>query len=152
MLFQTHILLGVVLFLLSRPLLQEGNEIVFFLLVLLGSILPDIDSRNSKINRWSGAIGIIVVFFAKHRSLFHSLVFHISLFFVVQYFFDWYYATALLLGYLAHLIGDGITPAGVMVLYPFSSFKIRGPVKVGGFMEGVVMVLLAFLIVKEFFL
>ena len=68
MLFQTHILLGVVLFLLSRPLLQEGNEIVFFLLVLLGSILPDIDSRNSKINRWSGAIGIIVVFFASKHS------------------------------------------------------------------------------------
>jgi inner membrane protein len=118
--------------------------------VLLGSILPDLDERNSKINQWSGFIGKIIVFFFKHRGLLHSLLFHVGLFVLVSYTFNTYYAAALFIGYIAHLIGDGITPMGVQVLYPFSKFKLRGPFRVGGFVEKIIMVSLSVFILFRF--
>tara|TARA_Y100000310_G_scaffold344364_1_gene456769 strand:- start:10527 stop:10979 length:453 start_codon:yes stop_codon:yes gene_type:complete len=150
MLFHTHILLGIVLFLITKNFFT-GNDYIAFFLVLLGSILPDIDSHNSKINKWSGIIGRIIVIFTKHRGLFHSLLFHALLFIVMLYYFNIYYATALFVGYLAHLIGDGITPRGIKLFYPFSNFRIKGPIKVGGWFESLIMVLLFVLILVKLF-
>lgn len=151
MLFHTHILLGIVLFLLTKDFFSGGNVIAFFLLVLLGSVLPDIDERSSKICRWSGILGGFVAFFSKHRGFFHSIVFHLILFVVMAYFFNRYYAAGLLVGYFAHLLGDIITPAGLAIFYPFSKFKIRGPVRCGGFWEGVIMVMLVVLVISKLF-
>src|SRR3989344_5508382 len=118
--------------------------------ILLGSILPDIDEKHSRINKWFGIVGSIVAFFAKHRGFFHSLLFHGIIFFAISYFFNTYYAWALLLGYTAHIVGDGITPMGVQLFYPFSQFKIRGPIKTGGFWEGIIMIVLIIVIIKQF--
>ena len=150
MLFHTHILLGIVLFILTRTLFGGGNEIIFFLLVLLGAILPDIDSKNSKINRWSGIIGIIATFFAKHRGIFHSVLFHVALLFVLTPLIGVYYASGLFLGYIAHFVGDGVTKAGLAPLYPLSLYKIKGPLRVGGFVEGIILVVLFTWIVFRF--
>ena len=150
MLFLTHILLGITFFLLLRNYFSEGSTILFFLLILLGSILPDIDEKHSRINKWFGIVGSIVAFFAKHRGFFHSLLFHGIIFFAISYFFNTYYAWALLLGYTAHIVGDGITPMGVQLFYPFSQFKIRGPIKTGGFWEGIIMIVLIIVIIKQF--
>jgi inner membrane protein len=149
MLFNTYILLGIVFFLLVKDYFPIGSNILFFALVLLGSILPDIDSPNSKINRWSGIIGKVVTFFFKHRGFFHSLLFFGILFFIVQHFWNGYYAFGILLGNIAHLIGDGITPAGVKIFYPFSNFKIRGPIRTGGMFEWVILFSLIVLVVKD---
>jgi inner membrane protein len=151
MLFPTHILLGIVFFLLLKDFFSGGNEVIFFLLVLLGSVLPDIDEKNSKVNRWFGFLGLFIAFFAKHRGFFHSLLFHGILFLIISYFFNTYYAFALFLGYLAHLVGDSVTPMGVQLFYPFLKFKFRGPIKTGGFYESIVLVLLVVVILKEFF-
>ena len=151
MLFHTHILLGILFFLFFKHIFQGGNEIVLFLLVLLGSVLPDIDSKYSKIHQWSGFIGRIITFFAKHRGLFHSFIFHLFLFFAVSFFFSSYYAFGLFLGYLAHLLADGLTRRGVQVFYPFSSYTIRGPLKVGGLVEGLLLVVFVALILKLIF-
>ncbi len=152
MFFHTHILLGVGLFLIVNDFISFENQALALLLVLLGSILPDIDSRYSKINRWSGIVGIFVTFFFKHRGIFHSLVFHFILALIAGYFFGFIYALALFIGYSAHLIGDALTRGGVKFLYPFSNFKLRGPFKVGGFAETIIFVLLAvFILIKLFF-
>jgi inner membrane protein len=149
MLFRTHILIGIIFFLLLRKFFSGGDEILFFLFVLLGSILPDIDEANSKINRWSGIIGKWVSFFFKHRGIFHSLLFAVLLFIIVAVYWKSYYAWALALGYVAHLIGDGITPMGIQIFYPFSTYKIRGPIRTGGWMEGMVFLVLVVVIIKE---
>jgi inner membrane protein len=151
MLFYTHILLGVVLFILTKGILNGGNEIIFFLLLLLGSILPDIDADRSKINQWSGFIGRIISIFVKHRGIFHSIILHLLIFVIVSYFFSVYYAQGLFLGYIAHLIGDGVTLRGVKVFYPFSEFKIKGPIRVGGIFEWLIMGALIVFIAKQFF-
>ncbi len=149
MLFYTHLLIGITLFLLVKDYFAKGNELFFFLLVLLGSILPDIDEGKSKINQWSGILGRIIAFFSTHRGIFHSLLLYLFFFLIISYFYTIYYGQALFLGYLAHLLGDGITKQGVQVFYPFFDFKIRGFVKVGGFWEWLIVAVLIVLIVKE---
>ncbi|MBT4539420.1 metal-dependent hydrolase [Candidatus Woesearchaeota archaeon] len=150
MLFHTHVLLGIVFFLVFGKLLGGGSSVVFFLLVLLGSIFPDIDERRSKMNRYSGFIGLIIAFFFKHRGIFHSLIFAGVVSLILGYFWQANYAYGFLLGYVAHLVGDGITRMGIKPFYPFSKFKVRGPLKVGGFVEGLILLMLGIGIVVYF--
>lgn len=147
MLFATHLLLGILFYLIFHRFFAGGNEIIFFLMVLLGSILPDIDERSSTINRWTGVFGKVISFFFKHRGIFHSLFLALLLFLVISVYGSTYYATALLLGYIAHLVGDSFSPSGIQMFYPFSQFKFKGPLKVGGFLEWIVLVLLMVLVV-----
>ena len=139
---------GITAFILLSPLFSGGNEILFLVFVLLGSVLPDIDDGHSKIKKASGVIGSIVSFMFKHRGIFHSLVMVIILF-IVMSFWNSYYAWGLCVGYLSHLISDALTPMGIKFLYPFSSFKLRGPIKVGGIGEWVVLFGLIILVAKE---
>jgi len=148
--FHTHVLIGIVVFMIFKDFFSGGNEIIFFIMVLLGSVLPDIDERRSRINRWSGIFGIIIAFFAKHRGFFHSLLFYIILLIVISIYWSNYYAWGLFLGYFAHLLGDGITRMGVPIFYPLSKFKIKGPIKVGGLTEAIILIGLAIYIIKQF--
>ena len=148
--FHTHVLLGIVVFLFFKDFFSGGNELIFFFMVLLGSVLPDIDERRSRINRWSGFVGTVIAFFAKHRGFFHSVTLYFILLLVITAYWSNYYAWGLFIGYVAHLIGDGITRMGVPVFYPFSQFKIKGPIKVGGFVESIILVVLAIIIIKQF--
>lgn len=147
MLFQTHILLGIIVFLLLKDFFTGGNQYLFLFLLLLGSILPDIDEPHSKINKWSGFVGKWITFLFQHRTMFHSLFLHTTLFLILRYYWNTYYASALFLGYFAHIMGDMLTPFGVALLYPFSMRKVRGPIRVGGVVEKGIMVVLVILIV-----
>jgi inner membrane protein len=138
MLFPTHVLFGIVAFLITKNWFNNGNVAIFFVLVLLGSILPDIDSPGSKINQWSGIFGKWATLLAEHRGYFHSVFFFGLLFLLISYFTSYYYGMALIIGYIAHIIGDGITPRGVKIFYPFSKLKFNGPIKVGSFSETVI--------------
>ena len=148
MLFHTHLMFGITTFILLSPVFSGGNEILFLVFVLLGSVLPDIDDGNSKIKKASGVLGSIVSFMFKHRGIFHSLIMVIVLFIVMSFWIS-YYAIGLTIGYLSHLLSDALTPMGIQFLYPFSSFKLRGPIKVGGIGEWVVLFGLVILVVKE---
>jgi len=78
-------------------------------------------------------------------------IFHSFLFFLISFFFPFSYASALFLGYLAHILADGLTVQGVQLFYPFSSYKTRGPVRVGGLMEEIILLVLVFLIIESLF-
>jgi len=151
MLFYTHLLLGVLFFLIFKQFFSGSQEIAFLLLVLLGSILPDIDESKSKINQWFGAGGKIASLFSQHRGIFHSLIFTVFLFLLISFLTQTYYAYALALGYLSHLIGDALTPMGVQIFYPFSKFKLSGPIKVGGLGEMFILLLLLAILIKLLF-
>ena len=149
MLFHTHLLIAVAFFLIARLVYPSINSPLFLVILLFGSILPDIDEPKSTINRWSGIIGRFITFFARHRGFFHSLLFITILSGAIYYFLNPKYAIALGLGFLAHLIGDGVTPMGIELFYPFSRFRISGPIKVGGWAEKIIMVLLLLFIVWQ---
>ncbi len=150
MLFYNHILLGIISFLIFKDFFVGGNEILFFFFVLLGSILPDIDGE-SKVNRWSGFVGIIVKKISKHRGFFHSVFFFLFLSVVMNLFLGNYFAWGLLIGYFSHLFGDAITRMGVRPFYPLSYFKIKGPLKVGSFMEEIILLVLFCVVLLKVF-
>jgi len=147
MLFLTHLMVGVLVGLLVRSFLSGGNYIVFFFLVLLGSILPDIDEGNSKITKWTGLLGKVISLFSRHRGFFHSLFFVILATLVVRMVGGYYYAWGLFLGLMGHLCSDGLTKAGVNFFCPFSRFEVRGWVKTGSVGETVIQAVVLGLII-----
>jgi inner membrane protein len=149
MLFRTHILLGIVMFLFVKDYFSGGYQVIFFLLILLGSIFPDIDNGKSKMKKASGVIGGIISFLFKHRGIFHSLFFAGLISFLLAFFWKSYYGWGFFLGYFSHLIGDSLTPMGVHLLYPITKWKIRGPIRTGGIGEWAVLIGLIILIIKE---
>ncbi len=152
--FRTHILVGIIFFLALRetfPYVAEsgqGNQLLFFLVVLLGSILPDIDETKSTITKWSGLPGKTVAVLFRHRGIWHSLFFAALAALLVTMSWNGYYAVALFAGYVSHLFADLFTRGGVQLFYPFSDFKIRGFLRVGGWMEKALYLLLIVLVVR----
>jgi len=149
MLYNTHLVLGIAFFLVLKDYIVGGNTVLFLLMVLLGSVLPDLDQPRSKISFWSGFIGVIVNAFSKHRGFLHSLPFFFVISFMVGYFWNPVYGLGLFVGCCAHLLGDVITPQGVKMFYPFSDFRLRGPMRVGSAIETSILIGLGLLIVRE---
>ena len=147
MLFYTHLLLGILFFTFFKDYFSGGNTIIFLGMLLLGSILPDIDESHSTINRCTGIVGKIISFFFEHRGIFHSLLFAFIFFVGITQYWSNYYGWALQLGYCAHLLGDALTKRGVQIFYPFSHFKLKGPLRTGGFLEAIVLVLIVVVLI-----
>jgi len=149
MLFRTHILFGLAAFMLASNFMTTNY--IFLFLVLLGSILPDIDEKHSKMNQWAGIFGNLTVFLTKHRGIIHSLPFNFLLLSTISFFFGTYYAIALTFGYVSHLLADSLTPMGVHLFYPFSNFRIKGPIKTGSFLENILALFLFVFIAIQLF-
>ncbi len=149
MLYPTHLLLGIIMFLISHQYLSGGNVIIFFLILMVTCLFPDIDEEHSLINRATGPFGTVIAFLTKHRGIFHSLLLYLGLFITVSLIWNNYYAWAILLGYLAHLVGDGITPMGVKIFHPLHDFKIRGPIRAGSTLEGILLIILIVVVINN---
>ncbi len=150
MMFFTHIIssLYIGLFLMDK----FSNKYLFLGLLLIGSLLPDLDNPYSKLGGKIRPISTIIRFIFGHRGIFHS-VFPALLIFVVFYLFlDMkLYGISLSLGFILHLVMDGLTKEGINFLYPLSKFKISGFIKTGGIFEWILfcsLVILTFLKVK----
>ncbi|MEA3329753.1 MAG: metal-dependent hydrolase [Nanoarchaeota archaeon] len=136
MLFRTHVVSFLFLFLLIFEKLE--NPLIFLFVGLFATVLPDIDSSNSKIGK--KGISKILTAFSKHRGIFHSLIFV-----GIVYFFLWKYfyviSFGFLIGYCLHLFLDCFTKRGVKLFYPFK-FRIKGILKSGGRFESFLFLLL----------
>ncbi len=134
--FKTHLAIGFLIGLLLFKFLKV-NPLFFIPLVTIFSALPDIDHPRSKYGRklWFFSIPISWVF--KHRGFFHSVFPAVIGFFILSYFKFYLIAWALLIGYLAHLVGDALTVQGINFLHPFSTFEIHGPIHTGKFLESI---------------
>lgn len=106
-------------------------------LIMLGVLLPDIDTPNSKVGRLLPFLSYPIGTIFGHRSITHSLLFAIGL--------SCYGLTSdtpiifwLGFGVLMHVLGDFFTPAGVPLLWPFSKrFKFVVTFSTGGIVEPV---------------
>ncbi len=148
MLGRTHALTGaliglVLLQLFSGPFFVK---LLAFFLTILGSLLPDIDERHSIIGRKIQLVGVLF----KHRGFFHSFIalgiFAIPLFILFENLLP---LLGFVLGFVSHLFLDMLTKEGLFI-YPFS-IKIRGSIKVGGFLEKVLFILLFLLLLYALF-
>jgi len=142
--YYTHIIFALLLGLF----LQDYTSItpLFYPLLLLFTLIPDIDQHKSFLGRELGFLSRIFEFIG-HRTIFHSLLFIAPLTFLF-WNFSHTIAYTFFLGTMSHLILDGLTPQGITPFYPFP-FKIKGKIKTGSvFEKGLFFVLLVFTLVK----
>ncbi|MAG08437.1 hypothetical protein CMO89_03115 [Candidatus Woesearchaeota archaeon] len=149
MLFKTHLAFGFLVWLLIRPYFSI-NKYLLLAVVLLASVLPDIDKSNSKVGSKIKPISFLIEKIFGHRKLFHSLFLWGIISVFVWYFLDKGYAGAILIGTTSHLIADGLTKQGVNFLYPVSQFRIAGFIETGSLFEIIFLMLVLGLIVIAF--
>ena len=142
MMYRTHLAFAFLLGLLLLNFVNPSSIVLYFVLVLFGGLLPDIDEHHSKLGRKIRPVSNILNFVFGHRTLFHSLFFGVVLFGVVGYFFGLTLALGLFIGYLSHLIIDGFTPSGINYLYPFSKLHLKGFVRTNSLGEHLVYLLI----------
>ena len=143
MLLRTHLAISLAAVLVFLSFVE--HKVTFVIVVLISTLIPDIDTKNSKI----GDHLILRPFqiFVKHRSIFHSFSFLllITLLFVL---FLPILALGFFLGYGTHLFADSFTKEGIQVFYPWKK-KSSGWITTGGKTEVSVFV---FFIILDLFL
>ena len=142
MLIRAHVAVALFVGLLFAEKFSYSS--MFFVVLVVSSVLPDLDSFNSKIGR--NFLSRVLTAFTKHRGIMHSLLFTGILFFIL-YFLRREFAYVFLIGYGLHLLLDCFTRQGVRLFSPFN-FKIHGFLKSGGRIEDALFV--GFLIVDIF--
>ena len=144
--YKTHIAIAVFFILLFIS--HAGYKIVFTLVSLIATMLPDVDSAFSKFGRAKAAR--VVQFFTRHRGFFHSFTFCIVVSVVLALFSPTVIlALPFFLGYSVHLLADSFTSEGIRPFWPAKK-RISWKVPVGSVVEKSIFV--SFLVVDLFML
>lgn len=148
MMFKTHLVFGFFIGLFLVQFLQPGNPILFMSLIMIATVLPDIDHPDSAIGKNIKIIG----FLFEHRGFFHSIFALILAAGAFHYFLKSYLlGIAVVAGYGAHLLIDCTTKKGIMPFHPLSRFTIKGFIKTNGMFEyGILIVLVIASVYKLF--
>jgi len=150
MMFLSHALFGFLSGFFVCNFLSCQNPIVFIALSTIASSFPDIDHLNSKISRKLRPFAVITTAFFSHRGFLHS-VFPPLIIYALLIRVDSLIATAILIGYLSHLLLDATTTRGIRPFYPLN-FKIKGIIKTNSLAEKLVIltaiILTALLVLK----
>lgn len=104
--------------------------LIYFVLVLIGSIFPDIDRTNSYLGRRIKLLSIPISIIFGHRKFFHSLFFVILVYAAGRVVIEWqewelFYLIGFIVGVISHLIGDYLTRRGIPLFYPFTKKYYR---------------------------
>ena len=139
MLIKTHLAITLFFVLLFVPFVKL--PLLFLIVALLATYLPDIDSKHSKIGHHFFLRPI--QWFAKHRGFVHSFtfLFLITLGFVL---FIPFFALPFFLGYSSHLIADSFTIEGIKPFYPYRKIS-NGRIRTGTLSETNVFVFFIFI-------
>ncbi len=139
MLFRTHLAFAIFI---SLILLYFNLNLVFVIIFIIASLLPDIDSPTSKIGKRFKFLNYLFA----HRGFFHSL-FALLIFTIILYFVNYLLAIAFFSGYFLHLLLDSFTKQGIYLFYPFSTKKSKGRIKVGSILENILFFVVLFVII-----
>jgi len=145
--FRTHAAAGVLAALFFINSFSLDHPFIFFTVVFVSSLLPDIDIPNSKIGQKVRPLSWFLNFMFGHRKIFHSFFFSFLFFLLLIMLFENYVGAGFFLGYCVHLIVDGITRRGIKPFYPLSSFELKGPLRTGGTMDYFVFFFILFWII-----
>lgn len=132
--FWTHLVFGFLLGTLGILYFRPENQILFMILALTGSALPDIDHPRSRLGRKTGIIGLLF----QHRGFFHSLFMLLAIAIAGTLISEGIYIYALVIGFGSHLLIDSITREGIMPLHPLSRIRLRGPIYTGKKLEWII--------------
>jgi inner membrane protein len=116
----THATFGLVFTIATGTVLGVALTPAVAALVLLGALLPDIDTPTSLIGRCCRTLAGWLERRVGHRTLTHSLLglALATLPALPLALVDWRWPLAFALGYLSHLLVDAANPPGVPLLYP----------------------------------
>lgn len=134
MLMRTHIAISLFVGLLFISLIYEKT--IFLAVLLIATLLPDMDNAHSYISHKIGPLKRIFLFFSEHRGFFHSLTYCIIITSILVVFFP-LIALPFFMGYSLHLLADSFTVQGVRAFWPHVTHT-KGKITVGGFAERVV--------------
>ena len=129
MIKRTHLAIGLTVALYFLPFVT--HKALFIPIILIASVLPDIDTINSNIGKKK--IFRPVQYFLKHRGPLHSYTVLIILSTLLAYFYP-SFALPFFLGYSLHLFADSFTVGGIRPFWPFK-FNTSGIVKTGGVVD-----------------
>jgi len=144
MMFRTHIIFSFLISFLIISSFDIQNKIVFVVILLIASALPDIDSYKSKVGKKIKPISFLINIFLGHRGIFHSLFLPILISMLIA-IINQEIAAAFFIGYLSHLVLDSLTPEGVMFFYPFSKKRTKGLIRTGSLWENIFFFILIIL-------
>jgi len=122
----THLAIGFAAAVYFLPLVN--NELVFFLVVMATSLLPDADSGTSRLGKKKIFRPLQMI--SKHRGFFHTYTFAVLASLALALVYP-IVALPFFLGYSFHLLADSFTPMGIRPFWPFKG-KSTGIVKAGG--------------------
>ena len=127
---------------------------VFIPLCVLGSLLPDVDHENSKINKLFPVTKWVPKLFT-HRGFFHTIFPVILIYLLFHFLKADVIGVPLAVGYVSHLFSDGLTESGINFLHPVSKLHLSGFIRTNSFMEfvlfGVVLCFGFLLVLKRLF-
>jgi membrane-bound metal-dependent hydrolase YbcI (DUF457 family) len=129
MMLKTHIAIAVAIILVFLP--QVEHKVIFSLVALAATIIPDLDSKNSGLGKH--LIFRIPQFFTKHRGVIHSLTVCILASFLLAFIFP-VVALPFFVGYSLHLFSDSFTIDGIEPFWPYNG-KSEGYIRTDGKIE-----------------
>ena len=141
MIWITHVVFGLVLGVFFKSYTAMDN-LAYFTMIVLFSLLPDIDTHESKVGRRTPIVSHIIEKIFGHRGLFHSPIALFVFTWFVHVFLSREVAYVFLIGYGSHLLIDSLTKSGINLLYPFTTLKLKGFVQTSSALEYFILFLL----------
>ena len=129
MLLKTHLAIAVFFILVFIETVE--SKLIFVVVTLAATYLPDVDSRFSTLGRKK--IARVLQWFTRHRGMIHSF----SLLLIITFFLVFFIpviAFGFFLGYGLHLLADSFTKNGIRPFYPWKKVS-RGHIRTGGRFE-----------------
>ncbi len=134
MLLRTHLAFAILVIVLFVQ--HVNSKMIFIGMVLLATILPDLDTCFSSWGRH--LIFRPLQFFVKHRGVIHSFTFVTVISIILAMFWP-VGSLGFFTGYSVHLICDSFTKEGIQPFWPLKG-KSRGFVATGGRIEDSIFV------------
>ena len=148
MLWKTHLAIGIAVAIYFSSYVPQ--PLTFIPIVLIASLLPDIDSGFSYLGK--KPIFRPIQWTTNHRGIIHSYTFAILISLAIALFYP-LLALPFFVGYSFHLISDSFTSQGIKPFWPLK-FVSKGPIKVGGKIDKAifyVFVLIDMVLIGTFF-
>jgi len=134
MLLRTHLAFAVLMIVLFVQ--HVNNQWIFILMVLVATIIPDLDNGSSSWGRH--LLFMPLQFFVKHRGMVHSLTTATIISILLAIFWP-VGSLGFFVGYSVHILLDSFTKEGVQPFWPLKS-KSYGFILSGGRVEDTVFV------------
>jgi len=151
MMARTHLAFGALAAVVLAPFFSYGNIWRFGVLVLFGSLLPDIDHPQSRYGRKIKPISYPISWLFGHRGFMHSLYIP-GIFLGSSLLFPALtpHLIAVSIGYVAHLLSDALTVQGIKFFHPLNKIRVSGFVHTGTKMEGLLRYVVWVLVIGYF--